>query len=312
METKKFNLSMLLVLVVACSAGLAALKQAPNSQGYFSKVGGAAIHNPQAVFVISEPAPAITQNPPVARKPLPALEIKAAAALAKDLGTGMVLYQRNESQVLPIASLTKLMTAIVVVKNSGPGEEVTITSLDAAAAPYTANFRPGETWTVLDLLRAMLVASANDAALALARHVGGTAERFVVQMNQEARALIMMNTHFVNPAGFDDSGHFSTANDLALLVDEFLKYPDLLEIVKLPSVNISSIDGRNSHSLQTTNKLMLAHPEIRGLKTGYTDEAKGNLIILTRHYYSILLGSRQREAETETLMKWIKSNYSWE
>jgi D-alanyl-D-alanine carboxypeptidase len=310
LETQNYNLSLFLIFVGVLAAGLGVLRQIPSSQGFTSQVGGAFTENPQAVFVTTEEV--LVQSKPLAREPLLPLNLQAASVLVKDLDSGILLFEKEPEKILPIASLTKLMTAIVVYQNASPSEEITVTSQDTATVPYRANFVPGQTFVVSDLLSAMLVSSANDAALALARHVGGTVERFVTEMNNTAQNLGMTATHFTNPIGLDDPLHYSTASDLARLVEEFLKYPEFLQIVRSPEVVINTVGKKARYRLLTTNKLMLVHPEIRGLKTGYTDEAKGNLIILTDRYYAILLGSREREREMETLMDWLKENYSWE
>ena len=249
-------------------------------------------------------------------------DILARAVLVKDYDSGLILLEKNRNQLLPIASLTKLMTAIVAKKALPFNEVVEIELLDLKTAPYRVDFAVGEKVTVKNLLEAMLVSSANDAAMALARIAGGgNVQKFVSEMNAEARRLGMRQTNFANPVGFDDPGHFSTAVDLAKLVEEFLQYPELLEIVGKKSVLVQAVNGRGKHFLTTTNKLMISHEEIVGLKTGYTEEARGNLIIFvdlersgegrTGKYYSIILGSEDREREMKTVMNWIKDNYQW-
>ncbi len=249
-------------------------------------------------------------------------DILARAVLVKDYDSGLILLEKNRNQLLPIASLTKLMTAIVAKKALPFNEVVEIKPEDLKIPTYRADFIPGEKVTVKNLIEAMLVSSANDAAMALARIAGGgNVQKFVAEMNAEARRLGMRQTSFANPVGLDDSGHYSTAVDLAKLVEEFLRYPELLEIVGKKSAVIQAVNGKGKYFLTTTNKLMISNPEVIGLKTGYTDEARGNLIIfadLARSdvaamgkYYSIILGSEDREREMKTVMNWIRENYQW-
>ena len=253
----------------------------------------------------------------------PVPELLARAVLVRDHNSGDVLYEKNPDERVPIASLTKLMTAILVAKHLSLAEPVEIAAPDLRVPEDRAGLVGGEVITVQDLLKAMLISSANDASMALARHSGGTdgAVAFVEAMNRQARALNMKDTSFANPVGFDHEDHFSTARDLALLVEEFFHYPELLEIVKQKEATIKSLDGKYAHTLLTTNRLMLVHPEILGLKTGFTTEAKGNLIIFVQdgslasrpvQYYSIILGSPDREAETEKIFRWVRKNFIWQ
>ncbi len=236
-------------------------------------------------------------------------EISAKSALIKDLRTNLTLYAKDPGQKLPIASLTKLMTAVVAAEKLSFDEAVEISREDIKTVPFVARLVPGEELAVADLLRAMLVASANDAALALARKAGGDIQKFVQEMNHRARAMGMSGTSFTNPVGFDDPNHYSTASDLAKLVEEFLTDPNLSEIVSTKEAVIISLDKKLKHKLITTNKLMVEHPEITGIKTGYTEGAKGNLIISTGPYYSIILGSEDREADTLKILDWVRRNF---
>lgn len=257
--------------------------------------------------------------PPRPQAALPDLELSGRAALVKDLETGFVYYHKNANLPLAIASLTKLMTAVVVYKNARLDDVVMIQPADVRTEAYRVGLVVGEKVRVRDLLLAMLVASANDATLALARHAGGGELGFVSQMNAEAKILKMTNTAFTNPVGFDAPGHYSTVADLSRLVEEFLSYSELRDIVRKKSAAIASTDGRYRHKFLTTNKLMLKYENIVGLKTGYTAEAKGNLIAVVDgggqsgagEYYSIILGSADRERETEVIMKWVKDNFVW-
>ena len=246
-------------------------------------------------------------------------EVSARAVLVRDRGSGATLLEKNSGARLPMASLTKLMTALVVEENTRADQIVEIVESDENGIPEPrAGFQIGEKLTVGALLEAMLVSSDNDAAVALGRSTFGDPVAFVEAMNAKARALGMNSTRFANPVGFDDEQHYSTAEDLSLLVEEFLNHAGLAEIVGKKSEIISSADGKSRHLLATTNKLLLKYQEVIGLKTGYTSEAKGSLIILVNRsfsrpvqYYSIILGSDHREAETDLILDWVKSNFVW-
>lgn len=241
------------------------------------------------------------------------LEISAKAVLVKDTVSHRILYAKNENTRLPIASLTKLLTALVVKKLVSPEAMVEISADDASVAAYRANFEIGQKILVSDLLKAMLVASANDAAAALSRHAGGDLETFVAMMNVEASRLQMTSTLFQNPVGFDDPSHYSTAADLSLLVEEFIKNSDLMRMVGLKEIFFEPVNAKKPYHLVSTNKL-LERPGVLGIKTGYTNEAKGNIIILVEEprYFLIILGSDNREADANKLIDWVESNFVWQ
>ena len=250
---------------------------------------------------------------PIARNLAPPPNTSAAAVLIKDVASGAVIYEKNPEARLPIASLTKLMTALVAVESGDLSDLVEISPTDLEVSAFRLNFTPGEKLTVRDLLIGMLVSSANDAALALSRYASGRTDNFVKDMNDKAVELQMLATSFTNPIGFDNPQHYSTAADLDKLVAEFMNHPELLEIVKMKQAVISTISGKESRRLVTTNQLLANRPGVIGLKTGYTSEAKGSLIILTSEpgYYSIVLGSADRERETNLLLDWVEREFVW-
>ena len=305
METKKF-----IIWSFGIAIALAAISQFIPTLSQ-SRVGGAYLELlPQ--FPVSGKREDLT---PQQQTFIAELKLSAESALVKDKNSNVVLFEKNSREKLPIASLTKLMTALIAARELNPDAVITILPGDTRVSPYTANLEAGEKLLVRDLLKAMLISSANDAALALARAAGGTVKNFVQEMNSEARSLRMTSTAFANPVGFDDPGHYSTAADLAILVEEVLRHPELVEIASLKEARISSIDGKITHRLLTTNKLMLKYKEILGLKTGYTTEAKGNLIVLAQEgpalLYFIVLNSDDREAETERVLTWVKQSFVW-
>ncbi len=312
-ETKKYLIFLLLAVFLSIFIFFGQAQTA-------GQVGGAYVQA-QALPGFPQVPDRSVGRPPVEVAQPSELTLSARAVLVKDRNSGVVLYEANSQEAVPVASLTKLMTAIVVHQRASLDDIVEITPQDTKTPEYRIELLPGEKIRVQALLEAMLVSSANDAAEALAQFVGGTTNLFVQEMNDEAKALGMNNTNFTNPVGFDDPNHYASAADLSILVGEFMRYPDLLEMVRLKSATVASVNGQYQHQLGTTNKLMLAHEDVVGLKTGYTSEAKGNLILLVNTsddigpssdgYYSIILGSSNREAESEKVMSWVKENYKW-
>lgn len=202
--------------------------------------------------------------------------IKASALYLVELKSGRVLLEKDPARRLPPASLTKIMTALIALE-SAPLQEVVKIDRRALVHPSSLKFQAGEEFLLRDLLTAMLVSSANDACEAVAWHVGGDADQFVVMMNERARTLGLKNTHFANACGFDAPGHYSTAADLAKLTEQALQEPVFSMMVRTLIRDISTVDGARRMSLHSTNEL-LVDPDVNGVKTGYTSKAGRCLI----------------------------------
>ena len=202
--------------------------------------------------------------------------IKASALYLVELKSGRVLLEKDATRRLPPASLTKIMTALIALE-SAPLQEVVKIDRRALVHPSSLKFQAGEEFLLRDLLTAMLVSSANDACEAVAWHVGGNADQFVVKMNERARTLGLKNTHFANACGFDAPGHYSTAADLAKLTEQALQQPIFAMMVRTILRDIASVDGKRQISLHSTNELLL-DPDVNGVKTGYTSKAGRCLI----------------------------------
>lgn len=199
-----------------------------------------------------------------------AVEVSATACVLMDADTGLVLYRKNEDQRMLIASVTKLMTALVVLEQGEVDETVTVTAAHMAEGS-SMYLHVGEKLTLEELLYGLLLCSGNDAALALTECAGGV-EPFVALMNEKAAALGMKNTHFANPNGLDDEEHYSTAYDMALLACAAANEPTLRRIA---STRTAAIGGR---TLTNHNKLLSRMDGCIGLKTGYTKAAGRTLV----------------------------------
>ena len=199
-----------------------------------------------------------------------AVEVSATACVLMDADTGLVLYRKNEDQRMLIASVTKLMTALVVLEQGEVDETVTVTAAHMAEGS-SMYLHVGEKLTLEELLYGLLLCSGNDAALALTECAGGV-EPFVALMNEKATALGMKNTHFANPNGLDDEEHYSTAYDMALLACAAANEPTLRRIA---STRTAGIGGR---TLTNHNKLLSRMDGCIGLKTGYTKAAGRTLV----------------------------------
>lgn len=197
--------------------------------------------------------------------------VSAPAAIAVEPATGDVVFSRNASSERAIASTTKLMTALVTIENTDLDDVVTTVPYSGLAVESTGGFRGGERVSIRTLLRALLVASANDAAATLAVRVGGSREKFVAMMNKRARTAGLTHTHFSNPIGLDAPGNYSSATDLVKIALLLRRDPFIRETTDRKAVTITS--GGRSRTLRNRNLLIGRVPFIDGVKTGHTQGA---------------------------------------
>jgi D-alanyl-D-alanine carboxypeptidase len=200
-------------------------------------------------------------------------EISAACAVVMDASSGRVLWEKNSHEPGRIASTTKLLTALVALESGhGMEEVVTIDGQWAGAEGSSIYLRAGEQVTLETLLYGLLLCSGNDAAIAVAGYFGGSVEQFVAQMNDKAEALGMSDSHFSNPNGLDQEGHYASAYDMALLARACLQNEALAKIAATRSITMG---GR---TFVNHNKLLWRYPGCVGLKTGYTEKAGRTLV----------------------------------
>lgn len=253
-------------------------------------------------------------NIPPVGKGLSVPAFSARAVLVKDLSTDTDLYQKNAKVSYPIASTTKIMTALVASEYFKQNSILTIgNSSNTPGSRVGLNL--GENLTFRSLLYGMLLNSGNDAAFALAENYQGGVLGFVSAMNKKVMDLDLKNTHFDNPAGFDSLNHYSSAWDLSIITEEALKNSELARIFATKETNIVSLDRRYTHQLLNLNKLLSDVSGVLGVKTGTTQEAKENLVTLVeRNKHRVLLvvlGSNDRFGETTRLIEWTYSNFQW-
>ena len=321
---------------------------------------------------------------PIKNSEVSEIKVSAKAAIISDAATNKILYQKDINEKLPIASLTKLMAALVVLDKTNLDDVVTINAKAAEVEGKKGNLFPGEKITVENLLYILLAHSGNDAAVALAEYVGeknisieelpchpelvsgsidkikeyknqipkqvrndrenDPVSKFIKLMNQKADSFGLKNTHFINPNGLDpaenisdnsndndyiknpifneleknEKGNYSTAYDLAKLVNYALDEPLIWEILRTQKISVRSVDKKFIHHLENTNELLGKLPNIVGGKTGYTEQSGESLILVigdpinNHQIISVILNADDRFVETEKLIKWIFENYSWE
>ena len=197
--------------------------------------------------------------------------ITAETAIVIDGRTGETLYARRPNRRHAIASTTKIVTALVAREGADLGDVFTASDYKPAAIESQLGLKHGERLTLRDLMRAMLLPSANDAAITIAEGVSGTRASFVESMNNKARQLGLKNTSFANPIGLDDPDNYSTARDLAMAARALLKDPALAKIVDLPRARLAS--GAKPRTVVNRNRLVQNYPWVSGVKTGHTRQA---------------------------------------
>ena len=201
-----------------------------------------------------------------------AVEVSASSAILMDMDSGRVLYERNAGARMLIASTTKIMTALVAIRDGTLSDTVKVSREAAYTEGSSMYLKEGEELTLETLLYGLLLCSGNDAAVAVAEHVAGSVGRFVERMNETALALGMEDTSFANPNGLDDENHYSTARDMALLACAAMRNETL---VRIASTRTVSIGGR---TMTNHNKLLSLMDGCVGLKTGYTRAAGRTLV----------------------------------
>jgi serine-type D-Ala-D-Ala carboxypeptidase (penicillin-binding protein 5/6) len=211
--------------------------------------------------------------------------VKAKAGILVDATTGQVLWAEGENTERPIASITKVMTALVVIQAGGLNREVTVPgAVTAYVAKYDANaigLIPGQVLTVNELLHGMLIESAADAAYTLANAYGPGLPAFIAKMNAEAAKLGLTGTHFTSPDGLPyptETSTYSTPADLVKLGAVAMSYPEFSSIVDLRYYNVAAGDGHSAYSFTNSDPLIGQYPGVIGIKDGFTDEAGHTLL----------------------------------
>jgi serine-type D-Ala-D-Ala carboxypeptidase (penicillin-binding protein 5/6) len=266
---------------------------------------------PQAATPEAQPAaaaPAFVAEPP--RTPAPALGARSFAII--EASCGALVAGNAEHERLPPASLTKIVTALVVQQRAGMDDMVGVNvsgSRMAAAGSSVMGIEPGMWFSVRDLLHGVMLPSGNDAALALAEHVGGgSVAAFVDMMNQTAQDLGLQNTHFTNPHGLDNSDLYSTAYDIAIAGRAYLQDPALADIADNGSYRAGQL------ALKNGNRMITSYQGAYGVKIGYTRRAQQTIVVAARRgdrdLIIGLLGSADRYADASRLLDWAFADTS--
>ncbi len=249
-----------------------------------------------------------------AATPINEPQINARAAIIYDRSTKQIIWGKNEMEKRAMASTTKIMTAIVVLENANLDDVVTISKKAAGTGGSRLKIRAEDKIAVRDLLYGLMLRSGNDAAVALAEHVGESVEGFAGLMNKKAEQIGLKNTHFVTPHGLDDEKHYTTAYELAILTDYALENSTFKKIVNTKSTQIRI--NENPMNIYNTNELLGVLPGVDGIKTGFTNNAGRCLVTsCTRdenQIITVVLGcdtKKQRTSDSTKLIEYAYKNY---
>ena len=255
-----------------------------------------------------------TQSPP------PSLTARSIAVIDRD--SAVLIYGRNERLQLLPASTVKIMTGLVTLEHYQLSDVLTVGKIDKNGQDM--KLLEGEKMTIKNLLYGLLVASANDAALVLAQNYPGGEINFVKAMNDKAQSLGLKGTYFANPTGLDsnDEGKmltnfsYTTASDLARLAALVLANETFLGMASTQKITISDVSGKIFHQLENINQLVGKFPGMKGLKTGWTEEAGECLVGYTEKdshgLVTVVMGSQDRFGETVKLVDWVFDNFYWQ
>ncbi len=253
------------------------------------------------IFVVSAPhhAPSGATRPP---------QISAHAAILVDARTGAILYEKNAFAQKDPASITKMMTALLVIEQGHLSRVVTVSPKAAATIGSSMHIRAQQRYTVMDLLRGLLLRSGNDAAVALAEADAGSVERFVAEMNTKAQSLGAFNTAFENPNGLTAPGHYSSAYDLSLIARAALNLPTFRKLVGTREDQVTEQRSGRKRTLNNTNQLLYSFPGADGIKTGTTNAAgkclAASATVEGRQLIAVVLNSSNRFYDASRLLRW--------
>lgn len=246
------------------------------------------------------------------------MEISAKSAILVDFNTGKVLYSKNENEPLAMASMTKVMSMLLIMEKIDDGslkyDDIVEISTESSSMGGSQIFlNPGDKYKVIDLLKGVAMASANDAVVALAEKTYGSKEHFIEAMNKKAESLGLKNTHFVNVHGLDEEGHYSSAYDMSVMARELLKHEKILDFTKVYEEYLTKPDGSQIW-LVNTNKLVRFYDGVDGLKTGFTQNAgycltatgkKNNLRLI-----SVVMGEESIEKRSSDTVKLLNYGFN--
>ncbi|MFC1711504.1 D-alanyl-D-alanine carboxypeptidase family protein [Patescibacteria group bacterium] len=238
----------------------------------------------------------------------------AQSAVIVDVPSMTVIFSKNPDTSLLPASTTKIMTALVALDHWQVNNVLEVKNV--LQVGQTMKLVEGEKITVENLLYGLLVQSGNDAAYTLADNYPGGFDNFIKKMNEKSQELNLNSTFYLNPAGIEANGHLTTAHDLAILASYALKNEMIAKIVAIPSITVTDVSFQIQHELNNINQLVGKVPGVKGVKTGWTENAGECLVSYIerdeKQVLIVVLNSQDRFVDTTALINWVFNNFSWE
>lgn len=267
----------------------------------------------------------VTITTPIYAKEIGELNLAdgAKSVMLIEQDTGEVLFQKDSFKQLPPASMTKIMTLLLIMDSLEKGEltleeTITISARAASMGGSQIFLSEGEEMSVQNLIKGIAIASGNDASVAMAERIAGSEEAFAEQMNEKAKELQLKDTHFVNASGLPAENHYSTAHDMAMMSKELLKYESITDYTSVYEDYLRKGE-ENEFWLVNTNKLVRFYPNVDGLKTGFTSEAKYCLAATAKNdnmrVIAVVMGAetaKERNAQVMQLINYAFANYQTE
>ncbi len=312
--------------------------QGENKTGQITEVKGVA--DGQEKFKKNQPVLNLLNKQTIVKNPIRKNGVsdlvvpRAHSSIILDVDSGAILHYNKGKDIRQIASLTKIMTAIIVVeKIANLDDEIIEIDEEAVFAEGTKigcprsgycngeRLKVGEKISARELLTAMLVNSTNDAAIALAKHIAGSQESFAKLMNKKAKSLGLKDTHFCTPSGLEIDGQesqcYSSAYDIARIAVYSMKYKTIWDTFKIQRAEIQSADGKYSHEVASTNRLLKEMEGCLGGKTGFTPLAGRCLMMATEDknghkVLAVILNNPYRWQDIRTMFEWVFNSYVWE
>lgn len=295
---------------------------------------GSVAPEPVALPLFSENREMAVSYQPEFKEYSPRLTIVSAhASIIMDAESGKVLYERNAHERRQIASLTKLFTATLVMERIADLETLVTIDEEAVYSEGTrigcprsgfcngVRLKVGEKISARNLLKAALMNSSNDAAIALGKHIGKTQEGFAVIMNKRAQELGLVNSNFCTPSGLEPDGRehecYSSASDIAKIAVHALQFPEIWEIMRYEKQFITSADGELSHEIFNTDQLLGQFPNLLGTKTGFTPLAGYSLLAVASDYstkhrvIAVVLDDQSRWQSIQSMFDWSFQAFDW-
>lgn len=310
-RNKKFLFNFVKLSALAICLGVVALCRISVDKSTMLLAKNVESAEPEVLGVFYKKPEVIPNRNPESSDPI----VSASSVMVMDADSFTVLYEKNSDEQRPMASTTKMMTALVALREFSPTRIINIDSADVAVGGSSMYLLAGESFRLEDLIKGLLIPSGNDAALTLENEFKAFGKDIISEMNKYAVGLGLNNTHFVNTSGLHAEDHYSSAHDLAVMASYAMQNYTIRSAVSIAEDTVYSIDNTHGHYLKSTNELLGKVNGVDGIKTGYTVEAGQCFVVSAKReghrIIVVILNSPNRFYEAEKLIEWAFGSYIW-